>query len=77
MHKDLLRELDRFKAEEMARMDRKIEDSRDGMRREMEFLYNRNIQALNVWNQYFFVYHWFDLQGVLIIPIIFLICFHS
>lgn len=53
MHKDLLRELDRFKAEEMARMDRKIEDSRDGMRREMEFLYNRNIQALNVWNQYF------------------------
>uniref|UniRef100_A0A3Q0SP38 DAZ interacting zinc finger protein 1 n=1 Tax=Amphilophus citrinellus TaxID=61819 RepID=A0A3Q0SP38_AMPCI len=35
MHKDLLRELDRFKAEEMARMDRKIEDSRDGMRREM------------------------------------------
>uniref|UniRef100_A0A3Q0SNZ6 DAZ interacting zinc finger protein 1 n=1 Tax=Amphilophus citrinellus TaxID=61819 RepID=A0A3Q0SNZ6_AMPCI len=48
MHKDLLRELDRFKAEEMARMDRKIEDSRDGMRREMEFLYNRNIQALNV-----------------------------
>lgn len=48
MHKDLLRELERFKAEEMARMDRKIEDSRDGMRREMEFLYNRNIQALNV-----------------------------
>lgn len=48
MHKDLLRELDRFKAEEMARMDRKIEDSRDGMRREMEFLYTRNIQALNV-----------------------------
>ncbi|XP_063323532.1 cilium assembly protein DZIP1 isoform X2 [Pelmatolapia mariae] len=51
MHKDLLRELDRFKAEEMARMDRKIEDSRDGMRREMEFLYNRNIQALNEVNQ--------------------------
>ncbi|CAG5933585.1 unnamed protein product [Menidia menidia] len=48
LHKDLLRELERFKAEEMARMDRKIEDSRDGMRREMEFLYNRNIQALNV-----------------------------
>ncbi|KAM6893944.1 cilium assembly protein DZIP1 [Xenentodon cancila] len=51
MHKDLLRELDRFKAEEMARMDRKIEDSRDGIRREMEFLYNRNIQALNEVNQ--------------------------
>ncbi|XP_028256346.1 cilium assembly protein DZIP1 isoform X2 [Parambassis ranga] len=51
MHKDLQRELDRFKAEEMARMDRKIEDSRDGMRREMEFLYNRNIQALNEVNQ--------------------------
>lgn len=51
MHKELLRELDRFKAEEMARMDRKIEDSRDGMRREMEFLYNRNIQALNEVNQ--------------------------
>ncbi|XP_054479926.1 cilium assembly protein DZIP1 isoform X2 [Anoplopoma fimbria] len=50
-HKDLLRELDRFKAEEMARMDRKIEDSRDGMRREMEFLYTRNIQALNEANQ--------------------------
>ncbi|XP_038572919.1 zinc finger protein Dzip1 isoform X3 [Micropterus salmoides] len=51
MHKDLLRELDRFKAEEMARMDRKIEDSRDGIRREMEFLYTRNIQALNEANQ--------------------------
>lgn len=51
VHKDLLRELDRFKAEEMARMDRKIEDSRDGMRREMEFLYTRNIQALNEANQ--------------------------
>ncbi|XP_071320762.1 cilium assembly protein DZIP1 isoform X2 [Trachinotus anak] len=51
MHKELLRELDRFKAEEMARMDRKIEDSRDGMRREMEFLYTRNIQALNEANQ--------------------------
>ncbi|XP_049919509.1 cilium assembly protein DZIP1 isoform X2 [Epinephelus moara] len=50
-YKDLLRELDRFKAEEMARMDRKIEDSRDGMRREMEFLYTRNIQALNEANQ--------------------------
>ncbi|XP_070786515.1 cilium assembly protein DZIP1 [Enoplosus armatus] len=50
-HRDLLRELDRFKAEEMARMDRKIEDSRDGMRREMEFLYTRNIQALNEANQ--------------------------
>lgn len=48
LQKDLLRELDRFKAEEMARMDRKIEDSRDGMRKEMEFLYSRNIQALNV-----------------------------
>lgn len=48
MHKDLLRELERFKAEESARMDRKIEDSRDGMRREMEYLYSRNIQALNV-----------------------------
>lgn len=47
LHKDLLREIDRFKAEEMARMDRKIEDSRDGIRREMEFLYSRNIQALN------------------------------
>ncbi|XP_069577165.1 cilium assembly protein DZIP1 isoform X1 [Brachyistius frenatus] len=47
MHKDLQRELDHFKAEERARMDRKIEDSRDGMRREMEYLYNRNIQALN------------------------------
>ncbi|CAN9498137.1 unnamed protein product [Ophioblennius macclurei] len=51
MHNDLLRELDRFKAEEMARMDRKIEDSRDGMRKEMEFLYNRNIQAINEVNQ--------------------------
>ncbi|XP_037552678.1 zinc finger protein Dzip1 [Nematolebias whitei] len=47
MHKELLRDLERFKAEEMARMDRKIEDSRDGIRREMEFLYNRNIQALS------------------------------
>ncbi|XP_023285632.1 zinc finger protein Dzip1-like isoform X1 [Seriola lalandi dorsalis] len=51
MHKDLLRELHRFKAEEMARMERKIEDSRDGMRREMEFLYTRNIHALNEANQ--------------------------
>ncbi|XP_028989115.1 cilium assembly protein DZIP1 isoform X2 [Betta splendens] len=51
LHKDLLKELDRFKAEEMARMERKIEDSRDGMRREMEFLYTRNIQALNEANQ--------------------------
>ncbi|XP_035533362.1 zinc finger protein Dzip1 [Morone saxatilis] len=51
IHKDLLREMDRFKAEEMARMDRKIEDSRDGIRREMEFLYTRNIQALNEVNQ--------------------------
>ncbi|XP_060888515.1 cilium assembly protein DZIP1 isoform X4 [Labrus mixtus] len=51
LQKDLLRELDRFKAEEMARMDRKIEDSRDGMRREMEYLYTRNIQALNEVNQ--------------------------
>lgn len=31
-------------------MDRKIEDSRDHMRREMEFLYTRNIHALNVRN---------------------------
>ncbi|XP_033957902.1 cilium assembly protein DZIP1 isoform X1 [Pseudochaenichthys georgianus] len=51
MQKELLRELERFKAEEMARMDRKIDDSRDGMRREMEFLYTRNIQALNEVNQ--------------------------
>ncbi|KAM3585722.1 uncharacterized protein V6R79_025466 [Siganus canaliculatus] len=51
MHKDLLREMDRFKAEEMARMDRKIEDSRDGIRREMEFLYSQKIQALNEVNQ--------------------------
>ncbi|XP_015233525.1 PREDICTED: zinc finger protein Dzip1-like isoform X2 [Cyprinodon variegatus] len=51
MQKELLRELERFKAEERARMDRKIEDSRDGMRREMEFLYNRNIQALTEVNQ--------------------------
>lgn len=48
LQKELLRELERFKAEEMARMDRKIEDSRDHMRREMEFLYTRNIHALNV-----------------------------
>ncbi|KAM4601638.1 cilium assembly protein DZIP1 isoform 2-T2 [Polymixia lowei] len=45
LYKDLLREMDRFKAEEMARMDRKIEDSRDGIRREMEFLYSRNLQT--------------------------------
>lgn len=32
----------------MARMDRKIEDSRDHIRREMEFLYTRNIHAINV-----------------------------
>ncbi|XP_029929769.1 cilium assembly protein DZIP1 isoform X2 [Myripristis murdjan] len=51
MYQDLLRELDRFKAEEMARMDRKIEDSRDGMRREIEFLYSRNLQARNEANQ--------------------------
>ncbi|KAM9327713.1 cilium assembly protein DZIP1-like [Pholidichthys leucotaenia] len=51
MHQELLRELSCFKAEEMARMDRKIEDSRDGMRREMEVLYGRNIQALNEVNQ--------------------------
>lgn len=51
LQRDLLRELDRFKAEEMARMDRKIEDSRDGMRREIEFMYTRNIQALNEANQ--------------------------
>uniref|UniRef100_H3D6V5 DAZ interacting zinc finger protein 1 n=1 Tax=Tetraodon nigroviridis TaxID=99883 RepID=H3D6V5_TETNG len=47
LQKDLLRELERFKAEEMARMDRKIEDSRDHIRREMEFLYTRNIHAIN------------------------------
>ncbi|KAJ3584422.1 hypothetical protein NHX12_014917, partial [Muraenolepis orangiensis] len=41
LHRDLVRELDRFKAEEMARTDRKIED----IRREMEFLYTRNFQA--------------------------------
>ncbi|XP_071759145.2 cilium assembly protein DZIP1 [Centroberyx gerrardi] len=51
MYKDLQRELDRFKAEELARMDRKIEDSRDGIRREMEFLYSRNLQARNEANQ--------------------------
>lgn len=48
MYKELVSEVSRFKAEEMARMDRKIEDSRVGMRREMEFLYSQNIQALNV-----------------------------
>ncbi|XP_056883482.1 cilium assembly protein DZIP1 isoform X1 [Takifugu flavidus] len=47
LQKELLRELERFKAEEMARMERKIEDSRDHMRREMEILYTRNIHALN------------------------------
>ncbi|KAK7893425.1 hypothetical protein WMY93_022577 [Mugilogobius chulae] len=51
LHRELLRELERFKAEEITRMDKKIEDSRDGMRREMEFLYTRNIQALNEVNQ--------------------------
>lgn len=51
LHQDLLRELNRFKAEEIARVDRKIEDNRDGLRREMEFIYTRNIQALNVANQ--------------------------
>lgn len=40
MHKELLREVER-----------KIEDSRDGIRREMEFLYTRNIQAVNEANQ--------------------------
>ncbi|CAL8307612.1 unnamed protein product [Merluccius merluccius] len=45
LHRDLVRELDRFKAEEMARTDRKIEDSRDGIRREMELFYTRNFQA--------------------------------
>ncbi|XP_042369266.1 zinc finger protein Dzip1 isoform X2 [Plectropomus leopardus] len=40
MYRDQQRELERFKAEEMARMDRKI-----------EFLYTRNIQALNEANQ--------------------------
>ncbi|KAF6715591.1 Zinc finger protein Dzip1 [Oryzias melastigma] len=43
VQRDLLRELDR--------MDKKIEDSRDGIRREMELLYSRNIQALNEVNQ--------------------------
>lgn len=75
MHRDLQRELDRFKAEEMARMDRKIEDSRDGMRREMEFLYTRNIQVLNVrkghldnsFNSFLIVFvtsHSFGLQDI-------------
>ncbi|KAJ3583661.1 hypothetical protein NHX12_016172, partial [Muraenolepis orangiensis] len=41
----LHRELDRFKAEEIERTDRKIEDSRDGIRQEMEFLYTRNFQS--------------------------------
>nr|XP_020443417.1 zinc finger protein Dzip1-like isoform X1 [Monopterus albus]XP_020443419.1 zinc finger protein Dzip1-like isoform X1 [Monopterus albus]XP_020443420.1 zinc finger protein Dzip1-like isoform X1 [Monopterus albus] len=50
MYKELLRELDCLKAE-MARVDRKIEDSRDGMRREMEFHYSRNVQVLNETNQ--------------------------
>ncbi|XP_034462376.1 zinc finger protein Dzip1 isoform X3 [Hippoglossus hippoglossus] len=50
-HKDLQRELDRFKAEEMTRMERKIEDTKDGMRREMESMYNRNVQAVNALNQ--------------------------
>ncbi|XP_069376950.1 cilium assembly protein DZIP1 isoform X2 [Paralichthys olivaceus] len=49
--KDLLRELDRFKAEEMTRMERKIEDTRESMHREMESMYNRNIQAVNELNQ--------------------------
>ncbi|XP_035485610.2 cilium assembly protein DZIP1 isoform X2 [Scophthalmus maximus] len=50
-HKDLQTELDRFRVEEIARTDRKIDDTRDGMRREMEFLYSRNAQALNELNQ--------------------------
>lgn len=48
LYKDLLREINRLKAEEMAemaRMDRKLEDSRDGFHRQMEFLY-QNIQFL-------------------------------
>ncbi|XP_041638224.1 zinc finger protein Dzip1 isoform X2 [Cheilinus undulatus] len=44
LHKDWQRELDHFKAEAMARVDRKIEDSQDGIRREMQ-IYARNIQA--------------------------------
>ncbi|XP_053710745.1 cilium assembly protein DZIP1-like isoform X1 [Synchiropus splendidus] len=48
IQKELQNELDRFRAEEMARMDRKIEDSRDGIRREIELLCTRNIQAMNV-----------------------------
>ncbi|XP_076004884.1 cilium assembly protein DZIP1 isoform X2 [Genypterus blacodes] len=51
LHKGLQSELERFKAEEMSRMDRKIEDSRDGIRREMEFLYSRNMQFQNEANQ--------------------------
>ncbi|KAF7214819.1 cilium assembly protein DZIP1 isoform X1 [Nothobranchius furzeri] len=47
LHRELQRELDRFKSEEMARMDRMIEDSRDGMRREIKFLCNQNFQALS------------------------------
>ena len=48
LHQDLVRELERSKAEEMSRMDRmdrKIEDTRDGMRREMELAYTRSFQA--------------------------------
>ncbi|XP_028326549.1 cilium assembly protein DZIP1 isoform X1 [Gouania willdenowi] len=48
--KDLLTE-QRVRAEAMAQMERKIADSRDEMRREMEFLLNRNIQTLNEINQ--------------------------
>ncbi|XP_062236351.1 cilium assembly protein DZIP1 isoform X1 [Platichthys flesus] len=48
---DLERERDHLKAEEMARIERKIEDTRDGMRREMESMYNRNVQAVNALNQ--------------------------
>ncbi|KAM9820905.1 cilium assembly protein DZIP1-like [Neosynchiropus ocellatus] len=48
IQKELQKELDRFRAEETARMDRKIEDSRDGIRREIELLCTRNIQAMNV-----------------------------
>lgn len=47
----LHRELERFKAEHIAHVDRRLEDNRDGMRREMEFMCHRNIQALNVTNQ--------------------------
>jgi len=45
LQRDVVRELDRFRAEEMSRVERKIEESREGIRREMEILYARNLQA--------------------------------